>query len=197
MEPNPQKRITIDGIKQHPWYLGVTPSYEEVAAEMKQRGEIILTQNQEKLKNYYAQKRRKTKPSSSRLAMSNKRNGVELEVENFRQMMRPEIEEINLKIMRSSKERAIAKFAKENSLRSSPESLKAKSRRRSSEENLAKEKQALLKFQGQNEQGGKTSLKERGVYEGNDSGSMRQFSMRKDSSKGGDRIKMQRSGSDD
>lgn len=189
MEPNPQKRITVDGIKQHPWYLGVTPSYEEVAAEMKRRGEIILVQNQEKFKNYQIEKNQKSRTPNPKLTPSMLDKDVEIEVENLIQMMLPEICDINMKLAREAKQRSVARVTKENRIRTSPEVSKAKLKRRSPEEKLMKEKQEPSGFE--------VKGKERSMYESSEATANRQFAATRQNSGKEDRIKMRRSGSDD
>lgn len=212
MESNPQKRITIDGIKKHVWFLGdhnnfsflilkgSLPTYEEVAAEMRKRGEIILIQNQEKFRNYQNKKLRKTKNLNSKHSLSGFRTGSEFEVENIKQTMQSIINEINQKLRRESEERALHKIMAEKSDGPTLEKKKGKGRRRSSDLKLTKEKSSPSKFVGNNgpeDDQAKTFLYEPCVPEDNPSMKNRKFPMlRKDSSKE-DRIRIRRSGSDD
>ena len=108
---------------------------------MRKRGEIILVQNQEKLRNYHTQKARKIQNSTSNPTMSGFRNSFEVEVEKLRQMMESTIVDVNLKLMKSPKDKS-HKMANEKSDKSSPDSNKNKGRRRSSEMELAKDKSA-------------------------------------------------------
>jgi serine/threonine protein kinase len=56
MDYDPTKRLTIDEIKQHAWYKGALPSYEEVFEEFQRRKEI----NDEVQEAEDAQKRTRT-----------------------------------------------------------------------------------------------------------------------------------------
>jgi serine/threonine protein kinase len=199
MDPIPQKRITIDEIKKHPWYQGSLPSYEEVAAEMRKRGEIILIENQEKFRNYHNKKLRKTSESSHKSSMSNFKSVPDLEVENLRQLMQSTVHEINLKLMREAEEREMKKI-NEKAIEPNYESNKIKGRRRSTEEKLSKDKPKLLPFVGQNELGDESKMFMNESYIPEDTpnlGTNRQFPLLRKNSSKEDRIRIRRSGSDD
>jgi len=155
MEPNPSKRITIDGIKKHPWCLGIKflfinliinnikgplPSFEEVSAEMRKRGEIILAQNQEKFRNYHMNKLRKKTTGTPMSPKSKSRDALDFEIENLTQMMQPTMIEINTRLRREFEERNLYPGMKENPCEPTHEKPMTKGRRRSSEK-LKKERE--------------------------------------------------------
>jgi len=196
MEPNPYKRITIDGIKKHPWYLGPLPSFEEVSAEMRKRGEIILAQNQEKFRDYHMQKLRKKTNGTRTSPTSKSRDALDFEIENLTQMMQPTMVEINTRLRREFEERNIYHGKKEKQSEQSHGKNLTKSRRRSSEE-LHKQKEEIAQYEGHS---GSDDEPQMFLTEPCDEGSKpthrKSPPLRKNSSKE-DRIRIRRSGSDD
>ncbi len=45
LDGNPYRRLTLEGIKQHPWYTGETSSFKEAILEVNA---ALLSQNNQK-----------------------------------------------------------------------------------------------------------------------------------------------------
>jgi len=109
MDSSPKKRLNIQEVKKHPWFSGPIPLYEEIAAEMKIRGEIILSQNQENIRDYNSkksQKMRKFSSRSDRLDGEDSKEENDKALENLKQIMHPKITDINVRLMKETEMRA-------------------------------------------------------------------------------------------
>ena len=58
-DPNPKTRISIEGIKKHPWFMGGLPKRNEFKKEMRIRlkkvGAKIRKEQEEEIKTFFKQ----------------------------------------------------------------------------------------------------------------------------------------------